>query len=77
MTHVLVTGGGGYLGSVLCLELLRGGHRVSVLDNLTFGGQALLPMLSHEGFRFVPGDLRDPDAVARAVAAAARLKIGS
>lgn len=67
MMHVLVTGGGGYLGSVLCLELLRGGHQVTVLDNLTFGGQALLPMLSHENFRFVPGDLRDADAVARAL----------
>lgn len=67
MMHVLVTGGGGYLGSVLCLELLRGGHKVSVLDNLTFGGQALLPMLSHENFRFVPGDLRDPAAVGRAL----------
>ena len=65
--HVLVTGGGGYLGSVLCLELLRGGHQVTVLDNLTFGGQALLPMLSHEGFRFVPGDMRDPGAIARAL----------
>ena len=67
MMHVLVTGGGGYLGSVLCLELLRGGHKITALDNLTFGGQALLPMLSHENFRFVAGDLRDADAVARAL----------
>lgn len=65
MGQVLVTGGGGYLGSVLCLELLRAGQKVMVLDNLTFGGQALLPMLSHEDFRFVPGDIRDPEAITR------------
>lgn len=40
---------------------------MSTLDNLAFGGQALLPLLSHEKFRFVPGDLRDPDAVAQAL----------
>ncbi len=65
--QVLVTGGGGYLGSVLCLELLRAGHKVSVLDNLVFGGQALLPMLSHESFRFIPGNIRDAEAVDRAL----------
>lgn len=65
--QVLVTGGGGYLGSVLSLELLRTGHTVRVLDNLTFGGQALLPMMSHENFRFVPGDVCVAEDVARAL----------
>lgn len=67
MVQALVTGGGGYLGSVLCLELLRSGCKVVVLDNLTFGGQALLPLLQHDDFRFIAGDLRDPDAVGRAL----------
>jgi len=67
MAQILVTGGGGYLGSVLCLELLRPGHTVVVLDNMTFGGQALLPLLQHDNFRFVAGDLRDPEAVRRAL----------
>ena len=65
--QVLVTGGGGYLGSVLCLELLRGGHSVRVLDSLAFGGQGLLPSLGHEGFRFVPGDVCDAACAARAL----------
>lgn len=65
--QVLVTGGGGYLGSVLCLELLRTGHRVRVLDNLTFGGQALLPMLPDERFSFVSGDVCVASDVSRAL----------
>lgn len=67
MVQVLVTGGAGYLGSVLCLEMLRSGHKVVVLDNLTFGGQGVLPMLGHENFCFIPGDLRDREAVGQAL----------
>lgn len=32
--HILVTGGAGYIGSHTCMELLQGGHRVTVVDNL-------------------------------------------
>ncbi|MCO6418409.1 NAD(P)-dependent oxidoreductase [Siccirubricoccus sp. KC 17139] len=48
-------------------KLLRSGHQVRVLDSLRFGGQALLPLLAEPGFRFFPGDVRDPEAVARAL----------
>jgi len=33
--HILVTGGAGYIGSHTCLALLAGGHRVTVIDNLS------------------------------------------
>lgn len=33
--HILVTGGAGYIGSHTCLELLNGGHKVTVVDNLS------------------------------------------
>ncbi len=36
-THVLVTGGLGYLGSILCEHLLQAGHEVTALDNLMYG----------------------------------------
>lgn len=63
----LVTGGAGYLGSVLSLGLLEAGHEVFVLDNLMHGGRALLPMLGHPRFHFLAADVRDPTAVSLAV----------
>lgn len=65
--HILVTGGAGYLGSVLSLTLLEGGHHVSALDNLAQGGRGLLPLLGHPRYRFVAGDVRDPRAVGAAL----------
>jgi len=37
--HVLITGGAGYIGSLLASELLRANYRVTVLDSLLFGGE--------------------------------------
>ncbi|MBP7693743.1 MAG: UDP-glucose 4-epimerase GalE [Anaerolineales bacterium] len=58
---VLVTGGAGYIGSVVSAELLKAGHAVVVFDSLYQGHAAAVPA----GAAFVEGDLRDPDAVAR------------
>ncbi|HYE00017.1 MAG TPA: NAD(P)-dependent oxidoreductase [Alphaproteobacteria bacterium] len=57
---VLVTGGAGYLGSVLCEHLLAAGHRVTVLDNLMYGEGSLLHLCANPDFDFVRGDARDP-----------------
>lgn len=65
--RVLVTGGAGYLGTVLAGRLLDAGHDVTVFDDLRHGGTALLPYFEHPGFRFVRGDVRDADAVADTV----------
>lgn len=66
--HVLVTGGAGYVGSVLTAELLRAGHRVRVLDSLLYGnGESLAGVAEHERFGFARGDVRDPDTVAAAL----------
>lgn len=66
--RVLVTGGAGYLGSVLCHLLLESGYQVRVLDRLTYGGEALLGCYGHHAFEFVPGDIRDDRLVADLVA---------
>lgn len=59
MEKVLVTGGAGYLGSVLIGHLLRRGYRVTVLDNLLYGQPSLLQYCSNPTFEFVRGDARD------------------
>ncbi|MCC7511854.1 MAG: NAD(P)-dependent oxidoreductase [Anaerolineae bacterium CFX3] len=61
--HAVITGGAGYIGSLLTSELLRAGWRVTVLDSLLFGGDSLVPFLSHPSFHFVKADVTDPRAV--------------
>ncbi|MCO5165918.1 MAG: SDR family NAD(P)-dependent oxidoreductase [Planctomycetes bacterium] len=71
MPHVLVTGGAGFIGSNLCRRLLRDGHEVTVLDDLSEGERENLRELDgRPGFRFVLGDVRDAAAVAGACAGA-------
>jgi len=64
MSHYLVTGGAGFIGSHLVEELVRRGERVRVLDNLSTGK---LRNLAHiPGVEFQEGDLVDHAACARA-----------
>lgn len=58
-TKILVTGGAGYLGSVLVPRLLREGFHVTVLDNFLFGQSSLMEACAFEGFRVIRGDCRD------------------
>jgi len=62
---VLVTGGAGYLGSILCEHLLDHGFHVTVLDHLIHGEQSLFHLCADRRFAFVPGDVRDERAVGR------------
>ncbi|MBI5594729.1 MAG: SDR family oxidoreductase [Elusimicrobia bacterium] len=61
---ILVTGGAGYIGSVLVPELLKAGHAVTVLDNLMFKQATLLDVCHDDRFDFVRGDCRDERVVA-------------
>ena len=63
---VCVTGGAGFIGSHLVDRLVREGHAVSVLDNLSTGRLANLAD-SHGAYELVKGDVREPGAVQRAV----------
>ena len=64
---ILVTGGAGYVGGTLVPLLLREGHEVLVLDNLLYGGAAILPLFGLPGFDFVRGDVCDPATLKRAL----------
>tara|TARA_R110000782_G_scaffold23524_3_gene61502 strand:+ start:57 stop:1019 length:963 start_codon:yes stop_codon:yes gene_type:complete len=55
---ILITGGAGYLGSVLCSELVKE-HQVVVYDNLMYNQTPLLNLFSNKNFKFVYGDVRD------------------
>lgn len=57
--RVLVTGGAGYLGSVLCEHLLNAGFRVTVIDNLMYGQHSLFHLCAGPRFEFVFGDVRN------------------
>jgi nucleoside-diphosphate-sugar epimerase len=59
----LITGGAGYIGSLLTSELLRADYRVTILDSLLFGGESLVPFLHHPNFHFVKADVTEPRAV--------------
>jgi nucleoside-diphosphate-sugar epimerase len=61
--HVVITGGAGYIGSLLTSELLRSGFFVTVIDSLLFGGESLLAFLAHPRFRFVKADVTERRAV--------------
>jgi nucleoside-diphosphate-sugar epimerase len=56
---VLITGGAGYIGSVLTEHLLNQGYSVTCLDNLMYRQNSLLHLASRKNFEFIFGDVRD------------------
>src|SRR5437879_5440212 len=62
---VLVTGGAGYVGSLLVPRLLADGYRVKVLDLYVFGDDVLDPVRDDPDLEEVKGDLRDADLLRR------------
>jgi nucleoside-diphosphate-sugar epimerase len=56
---ILITGGAGYIGSVLTPALLAAGHEVTVLDSFMFGQNSLADCCHYETFQVVRGDCRN------------------
>ncbi len=65
--RILITGGAGYLGSILCEHLLRAGHKVTAVDSLMFGQSPLFHLCANPDFEFVRGDARDERLIARLI----------
>jgi UDP-glucose 4-epimerase len=66
MSEVLVTGGAGYIGSHMCVELLQAGHEVTVIDSLANGSKGALDAVQQIAGRrleFLQADLKNADAL--------------
>jgi nucleoside-diphosphate-sugar epimerase len=59
VAKVLVTGGAGYIGSILVPDLLADGHEVTVLDNFMYKQNSLASSCIHPNLKLVIGDIRD------------------
>ena len=64
MNNILITGGAGYIGSVLSKFLLDQGYSVTVLDNFRYNQNSLLDCCYHDKFHVIRGDVRDEQILA-------------
>jgi nucleoside-diphosphate-sugar epimerase len=60
-TNILVTGGAGYIGSILVPVLLDAGYEVTVVDNFMYQDNSLASSCAHPSFRVIRGDVRVMD----------------
>ena len=67
LPHILITGGSGYIGSILTRTLLSEGFKVTVLDNFMYNQTSLLNCLEFETFEVIRGDCRDEQLVSELI----------
>ena len=59
MKKILITGGAGYIGSMLSTELIKLGHKVTVIDDLRYSEDSINHLFFYENFKFIKGDVRN------------------
>jgi nucleoside-diphosphate-sugar epimerase len=64
---ILITGGAGYLGSILTRKLLAKGYHVRVLDDLWYGNESIQECIQNENFELIQDDLRNLTTTVRAL----------
>ena len=63
MARVLVTGGAGYIGSIMVPMLLEAGYEVVVLDNFMYRQISLLDCCNNKKLIIIRGDVRDKELI--------------
>ena len=58
MSKILITGGAGYIGSMLCTKLLEAGHKVTAVDLLKYDKGSLNHLYFHKNFKLICDDIR-------------------
>ena len=56
---ILITGGAGYIGSMLSTKLIELGQKVTVIDKLNFSKNSIAHLLYNKNFEFIYGDVRN------------------
>lgn len=64
---VLITGGAGYIGSILSRKLLKKDYRVKVIDKLLFGDDSIKKLYRNPNFQFIKGDIQKAEDIDRAI----------
>ncbi len=65
--NILITGGAGYLGSILTTKLVEAGHYVTVVDILEFNKISLSHLFVKKNFKFIKGDVRDKNLILKQI----------
>jgi len=65
---ILITGGAGYIGSILTPELLRAGHEITVIDSFLYNQTSLLDVCNYPTLTVVRGDARDENLIKKHIA---------
>jgi len=68
MEKILVTGGAGYIGSILTPQLLKAGYSVTVLDNFKYKQTSLLDVCNNKNLDIIVSDIRDKSLIEKQVA---------
>jgi len=63
MKNILVTGGAGYIGSMLVPELLKEGHKITVIDNFMYKQNSLASFCANKNFEIINGDIRNIELI--------------
>jgi nucleoside-diphosphate-sugar epimerase len=67
MNKILITGGAGYIGSILTTELVKLNFKVTVLDDLYYSSNSLNHLFLFKNFNFIRGDVRDKSLIKKLI----------